>query len=71
MIEFNWENIVRSAVFNIGRQRKVPHGDKTPYWHWVAELCGLGGASAIELCKRCGMDPHTALPGKPLEYKDV
>lgn len=66
MADFKWKNIVRSAVRN-ARLFNNPHVSQSPYWFAVAELCGVGSSSAIELCEMFGMDPHAKMPGVSTE----
>lgn len=74
MSEFKWKSIVRCAVRNAARlglnSNKV---SQSPYWHLVAELCGVGSSSAIELCEMFGVDPHAKIAALPTDAnaKDV
>jgi hypothetical protein len=66
-MDFNWENIVRSAVRNAGMFNNL-HTGGSPYRFIVAELCGVGSTSAMELCERFGVNPHAILPPSDIEH---
>lgn len=59
--EFKWEAIVRSAV-RTAAMFSDEHLSGRPVWFAVAERCGVGSTSAIELCRRFDIDPHRTVP---------
>jgi hypothetical protein len=59
--EFNFENILRCVVRNASRH-VTARWSKHATWGIVADICGVGSTSAIELCKRFDIDPHKKLP---------
>jgi hypothetical protein len=58
---FNWEKIVRCVVRNC-KWRVNRNLQGCSLWYAVAELCGMGSTSAIELCEHFGIDPHEKIP---------
>ena len=63
---FNWENIVCSVVKNC-KWRVNRDLQGCVLWHAVAELCGCGSTSAIELCEHFGVDPHEKVPEERID----
>lgn len=61
MSDFKWKNIVRCAVRNLPRHNSPLTAGRS-YWFAVAELCGVGSTSAIELCEMFGIDPDQKMP---------
>jgi len=46
------------TVIVSARQRLRAQYQGSPLWVLVRDLCGLGSASAKQLCKELGLDPH-------------
>jgi hypothetical protein len=48
------KKLLTIVIHNLQRKRNPQRG---PLWATVADYCGLGSASAAELCRKLGFDP--------------